>query len=163
MGISCYLYPPDEPAIAGKTNDVVCATRHCIEAAIRRMREKNIFIHSACAQPVRGSECKVTANAGAIKGQVNSRAAVLSGSMDLRHCTIVRNVGDGAGGGVYLQSSAIVRLERSIVAGNTALSQVDIFKNGGTLTAVGPSLIGSNQTVATQFPAGHTPALVAGL
>ncbi len=80
--------------------------------------------------------------------------SVLWGSMDLRHCTITRNIGTGAGGGIYLQSSAIVRLERSIVAGNTAPSRRDIYANGATLTATGPSLIGSNQTVTTQFPTG---------
>jgi hypothetical protein len=80
----------------------------------------------------------------------------ISGTLALRHTTVTQNVGNGAGGGLYLESPAIMSIERCIIAGNRdpGSNRADIYLDGGTLTSIGPSLIGNNESVAAQFPAG---------
>ena len=89
------------------------------------------------------SHCTVAGN-GATDGQ--GGLAALDGTLNLQHCTISQNTGIGIGGGLYLQTPAIVNVATSIIAGNTDLGSTvqDIFHNGGTLTAIGINLIGNN-------------------
>ncbi len=81
-----------------------------------------------------------------------------SGLLSLNSCTLSGNGVDPAsaigGAGIYLQSPANVSLQNTIVAGNTALVGPDIRKFSGTLNRSAANLIGKNDTVAVEFPAG---------
>ncbi len=100
------------------------------------------------------SHCTVVGNraTGGFSGGI-----VAFGTLNLLHCTISQNTGNG-GGGLFLQSPATVNVTTSIIAGNTDPSgnRADILfvNNGATLNASGSNLIGSNESVTTQFPAG---------
>jgi len=72
--------------------------------------------------------------------------------MDLRHCTITRNTAGDSGGGLVMNPPAIVRVERSIIAGNSAPFRADIANYNASLIAIGPSLIGSNESAEAEFP-----------
>ncbi len=106
------------------------------------------------------TNCTVADNRGSTIG--SGGIALLGGTLALRHTTITQNVGTGlSSGGLYVQAPASVSLERCIIAANrdSGSNRADIsFVNGGTLTAVGPSFIGSNESVATQFPTGQPNA-----
>lgn len=61
----------------------------------------------------------------------------LESTLDLRHCTVTQNTGNGRGGGLYPQSPATVNLHSCLISGNAdAGGNADIFKVGGTLTAL---------------------------
>lgn len=81
-----------------------------------------------------------------------------SATLSLVHCTVAANAGDSFGGGIYVSTTLTV--DRCIIAANTATAAAaaDIFNEGGTVVANGPSLIGSNQSVTAAFPA--APPLV---
>ncbi|NNM30568.1 MAG: hypothetical protein HKO57_13695, partial [Akkermansiaceae bacterium] len=72
----------------------------------------------------------------------------------LTNVTITRNDARSDGGGVRNQGG--LTIQNTIVAGNTAFSnQVDLFAVGGsTVTSLGGNLLGSNQGMAVDFPAG---------
>jgi hypothetical protein len=82
--------------------------------------------------------------------------SLVQGAMALRHTTVAQNVGDGRGGGLFVQAPGSVRLERCILAANRDSGSIrtDINLFSGTLTATGPSLIGNNESVSAQFPTG---------
>ncbi|MCH1503129.1 MAG: hypothetical protein L7V86_06065, partial [Verrucomicrobiales bacterium] len=61
-------------------------------------------------------------------------------------------MGDDGSGGIYF--SAPLTLENSIVAGNIADNEPDIGKGGGSITSRGANIIGVNEGVEAQFPAG---------
>lgn len=72
------------------------------------------------------------------------------------HVTIAGNSSDSVGGGIHQGNNnsddiALI-LRNSIVAGNTATNaRADLSNNGATITAVGLNLIGSNQSVTSEF------------
>jgi hypothetical protein len=78
--------------------------------------------------------------------------------MNLQHSTLSQNTGNGAGGGLFLQSPGILNITTTIIAGNIdpGGNRVDIYLNptGPTLNVSGTNLIGSNESVSTQFPVG---------
>ena len=92
-------------------------------------------------------------------GSSTGGITVRSGDFNLEFCTVSQNFGNGGGGGLLLQTPATVNVHSSIIAGNTNPSggPADINKISGTLNSSGANLIGSNESVATQFPASPSP------
>ncbi len=89
-------------------------------------------------------------------GFVNGGATILEGSLTLDHVTMTGNNGGSGGGGLYLQSPAVVTVKDSIIAANTAVgtSNADIYRSSGALNTQGTNLIGNNSSVTGQFPTG---------
>jgi len=91
-------------------------------------------------------------------GNQSNRGGAIShraGDLELVNATISSNVvamGDDGSGGIYF--SAPLTLENSIVAGNIADNEPDIGKGGGSITSRGANIIGVNEGVEAQFPAG---------
>jgi hypothetical protein len=102
------------------------------------------------------------------------------GALVLRQCTLLNNSATNSGGGIYNQGrltnvqctlsgnaasrgggiynrgdSATLALESSVIAGNTSETGPDIMKDSGTLIRIGQNLIGNNDTVNGEFPAGN--------
>ncbi|MCU0748521.1 MAG: hypothetical protein MUF13_03140 [Akkermansiaceae bacterium] len=88
------------------------------------------------------------ASTGAVK--------VVGGDLGLRHCTISKNAGRGQAGGLCVRNPGTLDVDSCIVAGNTDLGggPADILKfdNLAGFTVAGTNLIGSNQSVTTEFP-----------
>lgn len=109
---------------------------------------------------IRLSNCTVSGNAG---GGVQARGNGLATELEMLHCTVTGNT---LGAGVILANFPTARLERCLIAGNTGNASPDITRFTGTITAVGPNLVGNNggsdaSNVAAEFPAGTlvgTPA-----
>ncbi len=100
----------------------------------------------------RFENCTIVGNRATV---VNSTGGLLIsfGTCTLVNCTTSGNTGTGQGGGLSLQSNAIVSLSNCIIAGNSDSFANDISRGGssGTLTASGNNLIGSNATVSGIF------------
>jgi LysM repeat protein len=96
--------------------------------------------------------CTLSGNTASATGGI----MILDGTLALRHTTVTQNAGNGFSGGMLAQSPASVSVERSLIAANRdpGSNRTDLFFVSGTLTPIGPSLIGSNETVATPFPTG---------
>lgn len=75
--------------------------------------------------------------------------------LSLFHTTISGCSGTAARG-LRVESGSEVRIERCLIASDILpeFANTDISNVGGTVTAVGPSLIGVNTTVTGQFPTG---------
>jgi hypothetical protein len=97
-------------------------------------------------------ESTVTMNHCTSAGGTGAITRIGTGALTVVHSTVAGNIGGSAGGGIFTDSSLSV--ERSIIAANTATTgaAADIVKNTGTVTPTGPNLIGSNQSVTTEFP-----------
>jgi large repetitive protein len=83
------------------------------------------------------------------------------GTTTLNHSTITGNRltgGTGLGGGVRINGPTTVILNHSIVAGNTAAGGGPDIARAGTVTSQGYNLLGNNDTVTGQFPAGQPNA-----
>lgn len=93
-----------------------------------------IFTEGAASQLFM-TNCTVAANTAEFAGALLIRN---SSSVSLVHCTISSNTGTGGSGGVVLESSAVLSLLNSIVAGNGD----DIGGCGGTLTRSGNNIVG---------------------
>ena len=65
---------------------------------------------------------------------------VLSGNLSVTNCTIFENTAGVDAGGIYLDAGVNISLKNSIVAGNTASSNPDIF-NEGTIISDGYNII----------------------
>jgi hypothetical protein len=99
------------------------------------------------------SHCTVSGNSSPAQFSTGGIVAI-SGDLSLEHCTVSQNAGLGSGGGLFIDSLASVEIISCLIAGNTDSGPADdILNSGGTLVARGNSLIGNNQSVATQFPA----------
>jgi hypothetical protein len=99
------------------------------------------------------SHCTVSGNSSPAQFSTGG-IVVISGDLSLEHCTVSQNAGLGSGGGLFIDSLASVEIVSCLIAGNTDSGPADdILNSGGTLVARGTSLIGNNQSVATQFPA----------
>jgi CSLREA domain-containing protein len=84
-----------------------------------------------------------------------------SGTVTLNYSTITGNSttgGGSSGGGVRVNGPASLILNHTIVAGNTAVSAGPDIARSGNLTSQGYNLIGKNDTVTSQFPAGQPNA-----
>ncbi len=82
-----------------------------------------------------------------------------NGSLTVIHSSVVQNLAvapSAQGGGlIHLEfGSATTQVENTIVAGNTAVTGADVFKNSGAFSPAGANLIGNNDTASTEFPAG---------
>ncbi|MEO0454605.1 MAG: CSLREA domain-containing protein, partial [Verrucomicrobiota bacterium] len=85
-------------------------------------------------------------------GFLTGGIVIVEGTLSIESCTISGNQGGSGGGGIYLESPAVVSLNRTIVAGNTVTSNAaDISKTSGTISGVN-NFIGSNESVETEFP-----------
>lgn len=93
------------------------------------------------------SGCHATDRGGAI--YVLSSSNVLT----LVNCTISGNSAATIGGGLRLNASPVLNIENSIVAGNTATSEIEIANNAGTINPTGVNLIENSSNVAVFFPA----------
>jgi hypothetical protein len=83
------------------------------------------------------------------------------GTTTLNHSTITGNrltSSAGLGGGVRINGPTTVILNHTIIAGNTAVAGGPDIARGGTVTSQGYNLIGNNDTVTGQFPAGQPNA-----
>lgn len=72
----------------------------------------------------------------------------------LRSVTITLNTEPNNGGGGIFNSGTL-DLGNTIVAGNTSANEDDIWNAGGSLTTSGYNLIGSNESITSQFPDGN--------
>jgi hypothetical protein len=61
------------------------------------------------------------------------------------------------GGGIF-SDAALIELRNTAIAGNDARGGVDFFRDGGTVALFGNSLVGDNQSVDTEIPAGNPNA-----
>lgn len=99
------------------------------------------------------SHCTVSGNSSPAQFSTGG-IVVISGDLLLEHCTVSENAGLGSGGGLFIDALASVEITSCLIAGNTDSGPADdILNSGGTLLTRGNSLIGNNQSVATQFPA----------
>lgn len=73
------------------------------------------------------------------------------GSITLRSVTVTGNTA-GGGGGFYTDNA--LDTGNSIVAGNTAATNADIYYGGGAFTSSGYNLIGDNNSVESEFAVG---------
>jgi predicted outer membrane repeat protein len=73
--------------------------------------------------------------------------------LTLIHCTFTGNTATGYGAAIRTLGGTLT-IQNTIIAGNTSGSGPDIGYGGGTFNIQGANLIGSNETVAAQFPAG---------
>ncbi len=104
------------------------------------------------------TQCTVCGNFASSTG---AGIHALGGTLTLTQCTVAANKTGAVsgGGGLTVESPAVVTLAQCIVAGNTVVGNTgtsgpDIQKISGTLTASGVNLIGRNDTVTAEFPAG---------
>ncbi|MBS0659982.1 MAG: right-handed parallel beta-helix repeat-containing protein [Verrucomicrobia bacterium] len=87
--------------------------------------------------------CTVASNRG--EANVGGIALRGSGRLDLIHTTVSGNATPGTAGGILVDGSARLRLERSLLAASTAASaSPDLYFTAGTVTPVGPNLLGNN-------------------
>ena len=98
----------------------------------------------------------VTAGAGIL--------TLAAGPLSFINCTVAGNTVAASstigGGGIYLQSPAVVTLQNTIIAGNSAPGLgADLYYAGGLLTRSNANLIGNNSTVESVFPAGFPNAI----
>ncbi len=100
--------------------------------------------------PTTVNQCTFSGNSAVGVGGALSVAA--GGSLAVNQSTIAGNNAATGGGGT--NNAGTTALTNSIVATNTGSLGADI-NNGGTLTRAGRNIIGDNDTVATQFPAGY--------
>ncbi|MBP7949451.1 MAG: right-handed parallel beta-helix repeat-containing protein [Verrucomicrobiales bacterium] len=93
-------------------------------------------------------QCTVSSNTtfNSYRGAIYIESAVTS---QLTHCTIARN----SGGGLAQLGGQLV-LQNTIIAQNLAADGRDVHKTGGSLFSFGANLIGSNESVTGEFPAG---------
>jgi predicted outer membrane repeat protein len=114
------------------------------------------------------TQCSLTGNEVPDSGTTGGIEAV-SGTLNMVHCTIVGNEGGLAGGGLSVPSAAIVNITNCIIARNTRVGEsmeripADLFVDllEADVNPMGANLIGSNDRVASLFPAGPlvgTPA-----
>lgn len=107
------------------------------------------------------TQCSLTDNEVPASGTTGGIEAV-SGTLNMVHCTIVGNKGGLAGGGLSVPSAAIVNITNCIIARNTRVSEsmeripADLFVDllEADVNPMGANLIGSNDRVASLFPAG---------
>ena len=81
---------------------------------------------------------------------------VSSSTLTLTYCTIVGNSSNASGGGVRVDNTSVT-IENTIVANNTASgsgADIELDNDGSIITPVGTNLIGDNDSVETEFPAG---------
>ena len=76
------------------------------------------------------------------------------GTLSVMHSTVSGNQATTQGGGIQNSAAITATIENSIVAGNTDSGIGPDISNGGPITVVGANLIGNNQSVTSQFPAG---------
>ncbi|MES2594002.1 MAG: choice-of-anchor Q domain-containing protein [Verrucomicrobiota bacterium] len=91
----------------------------------------------------------------------NGGGAILAAegaSLNLSHCTLTRNqCPNNNGGGLFASAGGplnFLRLDNTIVAGNSAATGPDIFRGNSTLIGIGGNLIGKNNGAETAFLAG---------
>lgn len=109
------------------------------------------------AGAVRATNAAVTITNSTFSGNnaLNNGGALFvtgSSSVDVSHCTITGNTA-GNGGGIR-NNGGTLTLGYTIVAGNTATTTGPDINRSATLTVSGPCVIGINDTVTTEFPAG---------
>lgn len=97
------------------------------------------------------NQCTVSTNAAQSGGGVALR---VSAAGTFRFCTVAENTASTGGGGLFFQSTGNCVMESCVTAGNTAPSGSDIQKISGMLVSTGTGFIGSNETVAAEYPAG---------
>jgi hypothetical protein len=68
--------------------------------------------------------------------------------------TVSDNAAALRGGGIF-SDAALIELRNTVIAGNDARGGVDVFRDGGTVALFGNSLVGDNQSVDTEIPAGN--------
>ncbi len=90
----------------------------------------------------------LTGNTAATGGAVYN----FSGTLTLVHTTISANEATSSGGGI--RNSRIASIENSIVAANIDPGSGPDISNSSTIVSTGANLIGNNQSVTSQFPAG---------
>ena len=71
----------------------------------------------------------------------------------LTFCTLAGNSAALRGGGVF-SDEALLTLRNTVIAGNSARSHIDVLRNSGTLSLFGNNLIGDNESVEVELPAG---------
>lgn len=103
-------------------------------------------------------QCTIGENNALFAGGVLLRN---SSSVELKHCTVSKNVGTSGTGGVVIESSASLSIENTIIADNEHvgnLADSDIGGAGGFLTRSGNNMIGVQQSYAATLPVGSPNA-----
>ncbi|MGB5811054.1 MAG: choice-of-anchor Q domain-containing protein [Polyangiales bacterium] len=75
-----------------------------------------------------------TTGTNRVGGAVAAFGGPAEGSLTLRHNTFFDNTATGEGGGLYMSSDTVVRLESNIFAGNTATAGPGIFRSASAVT-----------------------------
>ena len=101
------------------------------------------------------TQCTFAGNLSSNAGSTGA-VKVVGGDLGLRHCTVSKNAGKGQAGGLCVRNPGTLDVDSCIVAGNIDLGggPADILKfdNLAGFTVAGTNLIGSNQSVTTEFP-----------